>query len=155
MKITIKSTNLKLTSALHDYIEQKINGLERFIKKVGIKDRSFDPSTKLSIKKGKPPFEIWLEVGRTTFHHKKGNVYRAESQIRFSGKSIRSEVVGPDLRIVINEIKDELQREFKKYQKKQMAIYKRGARKFKKSLKFASEAKYKHKKGARIREEGA
>ena len=91
MKIVIKATNIKLTSALHQYIEEKINSLEEFLKIV----------------------EAWVEVGKETRHHRKGPFFRAECQMRLPGKSIRSEARQKDLRLAIDEVKDELQRELK------------------------------------------
>ena len=33
---------------------------------------------------------LWVEIGKTTQHHQKGKVFRAECQMRLPGKSIRS-----------------------------------------------------------------
>ncbi len=68
--------------------------------------------------KGKPRVEVWVEIGRTTRHHQKGDIFRAEAQMRFPGKSIRAESERDDLKLAITEVKDELQRELKKYKGK-------------------------------------
>ena len=112
MRISIKATNLKLSSAIRDYIEDKIGGLEKFIGKLD------QPS-----EKGKPLVEAWVEVGRTTHHHHKGRVFRAECQIRLPGKSVRAESTRSDLHLAIDEIKDELQRELKRYTEKKASRY--------------------------------
>ena len=57
MKITIKTTNLKLNQALKNFIEEKVNSLEKFSKKT---------------------IEAWVEIGKTTLHHQKGPFFRAE-----------------------------------------------------------------------------
>ncbi len=68
--------------------------------------------------KGKPRVEVWVEIGKTTSHHQKGDIFRAEAQMRFPGKSLRAESKRDDLKLAITEIKDELQRELKQYKEK-------------------------------------
>lgn len=149
MKIVIKTQNLKLNSSLRKWIEEKLNSLEKFVSifKPEIYFNSF-------FAKGKPRVEMWLEIGRETWHHQKGEIFRAEAQLRFPGKSIRSEAKSENLCQAICKIKDELQREFKEYKEKQIAKMKRGARRAKKELKLSPAAKFKIKRGQRIREEG-
>ncbi len=105
-----------------------------------------------SFEKGKSTVEAWVEVGRGTFHHKKGPVFWAECQMRFPKRSLRSVAQGEDLKLVITEVKDELQRQLKQYKEKLTAQAKRGARVFKKELKLSPAARF-YRKG-RIREEG-
>lgn len=144
MKINLKTTNIKLNQALYDYVEKKIGELEKFIRKVGIEDRLFQ--------KGKPPYEAWVEIGKPSSHHKKGGVWYAEARIKLPGKSLRTESENWDLRLAIDEVKDELQRELKQYKEKQIAKYKRGARKAKRDFKLAKAAK--EYRIGRVREEG-
>jgi len=130
MKITIKATNLKLTPSLKKYIEEKINGLEKFIP--NLKEKNY------SSEKGKPPFEAWVEVGKTTVHHYKGKVFRAECQIRLPGKSLRAESIKEDLYLALDEIKDELQREIKKHRQIKADRFKKISFRIKKWKKFIS-----------------
>lgn len=108
MKIIFKTKNIKLTPVLKAEIEEKINSLESFFPTKENHNDFFG--------KGKPKIEIWFEVEKES-HHQKGNVFRAEAQLRLPGKSIRSEAVSQDLKTAINEVKDELQREIKQYKK--------------------------------------
>jgi len=147
MKIVIKTKNIKLTRYLKDFIEEKINSLEKFAK--NIYNQSYYDNF---FGKGKPKVEAWLEVEKTTLHHKKGEFFRTECQMRFPGKSIRSEANSEDLKLAINEVKDELQRELKEYKEKLVARRKRGTRVLKKDLKISPLARF-YRKG-RIREEG-
>lgn len=124
MKITIKATNLKLTSSLKNYIEEKINDLEKFIPQTEEKD--------FFSGKGKPSFEAWVEVGKTTVHHHKGKVFRAECQIRLPGKSLRAESIKEDLHLAVDEVKDELQIEIKKYRQIRVSKFKKFTLKMKK-----------------------
>ena len=149
MKIVIKTTNLKLNRELKNYIEEKIGSLEKFAKVFQSENyyNSF-------FTKGKPRVEVWVEIGRTTRHHQKGDIFRAEVQMRFPGKSLRAESEREDLRLAITEVKDELQRGLKQYKNKLTAQTKRKTRVLKKSLRLSPLARFKKRKGERIREEG-
>lgn len=99
MKISIKATKLELTSAINEYIEQKIGSLGKFVK-------NFDREGAVEIK---------IEIARTTKHHNKGPVYMAEANLRLPGKVLRAEHTDWNIRRSIDEIKDELQGQIKKY----------------------------------------
>jgi ribosomal subunit interface protein len=147
MKIVIKTKNIKLTQSLRDFIQEKFDSLEKFLKI--FQDEKYYNGF---FGKGKPRVEAWVEVERESLHHKKGEVFRAECQLRFPGKSIRSEAISKNLRQAINKVKDELQREFKQYKEKIISQNKRKTRVLKKELKISSTARS-YRKG-RIREEG-
>jgi ribosome-associated translation inhibitor RaiA len=74
--------------------------------------------------------------------------------MKFPGRSLRSTACSKDLRLAIVEVKDRLQRQLKQYKNKLQALTKRKTRVFKKSLRLAAAAKFKKRKGVRIREEG-
>jgi len=149
MKIVIKATNIELNQALKDYIEEKINDLERFLE-------VFEEETYYNgfFGKGKPRVEAWVEVGRTTFHHQKGQVFRAEVQMHLPKKSIRAEAIADDLKLAVVEVKDELQRQLKKYKNKISVKEKRRTRIFKRLLHLSPLARFRKRKGERTREEG-
>ena len=147
MKIVIKTKNLKLNQALENFIEEKINPLEKF-SKIFQSEKYFDHF----YGKGKPKVEAWVEIAKTTLHHKKGPVFWAECQMRFPKRSLRSTARSKDLRLAITEVKDELQRQLKQYKNKLTAQTKRRARVLKKELKLAPQARFWRK--GRIREEG-
>jgi ribosomal subunit interface protein len=123
MKIIIKTKNTILTRAIEDFIKEKINPLEKFIK-VLHNGEYVSPSSG----KEKPALVAWMEIGKETKHHKKGPFFRAECQIRFAGKSVRAESFSKDLRAAITEVKDELQRELKKEKGKMISTKKRKSR---------------------------
>jgi len=148
MKIIIKTTNVKLTSALRQYVQDKIDPLEKFVEDLFGKEY-FNHF----FGKGKPKVEAWVEIGKTTRHHRKGLVFRAEVQLRFPGKSVRAEAFSGNVRTAVTQVKDELQRELKKYRGKAATLTKRKARVAKKALKISPQARL-YRKG-RIREEGA
>ncbi len=147
MKIVIKTKNVKLNLALREYIEKKLNSLEKFLKIFQEKEylNSF-------FGKGKPRVEAWVEIGKETLHHRRGNIFRMEAQLRLPGKNIRQVSISKDLKRAITEVKDKLQRELKQYKEKLTSQTKRRARVLKKELKLTPEARF-YRKG-RIREEG-
>lgn len=100
MKFTLKTTNLDLTPDLSDYLEKKINSLDKFI----------ENSDSLT--------QAWVELGKISEHHKSGKIYRAEVQIHLLGKSVRTEAVAETIFQAINEANDEMQRELKQYKGK-------------------------------------
>lgn len=102
MKVTIKATNLELTTEIKEAIEEKIGTLDRFIPNINM------------------PLEAVVEVGRETRHHKKGKIYYAEVNIRMPGKVLRSEAKEENIFKAINTVKDELQLLLKKYKKRQI-----------------------------------
>jgi len=112
MKIIIKSKNLELSPALEGFINEKINSLEKFLQIFKNKNYYGD-----FFGKGKPKAEVWVEIEKNT-HHKKGEIFRAEIQMRLPGKSLRAEATSADLKLSINGIKDEMQRELKEYKEK-------------------------------------
>ena len=91
MEIITKAENLKLTPTLKRFIKRKISDLEKFGKGIAR-----------------------VEVGRTSFHHKKGLVFQAICQI----KNLRVEAQSTDLRKAITKVKDQMQVRLKKYKEK-------------------------------------
>ena len=150
MKINILTKNIKLTPALKDFIEEKINPLEKFASFFGkpaqiLKNKTWEG-------KGKSRIEFWVEISKESRHHKKGSLFLAECQMRFPKKNIRSTAQSENLKLAINEVKDELQRELKEYKEKLVAEKERKSRILKKEIKISPQARF-YRKG-RIREEG-
>lgn len=138
MKINIKTSNLELTSGIRNYIEDKIGGLEKFIQGVKPDDRSSNEKSS--------PIKAWVEIERTTQHHNKGEIFRAECQIRLPHGSARSESTKEDLYLAINDVKDELQRELKQYTEVKLSRRRRAARRFKKLISFSPLSRLKRRK---------
>jgi len=119
MKIVLKTTNIKLTSELRDFVEEKINSLERF-SKIFYDKKYFDSF----FGKGKPKIEAWVEIGNTTLHHQRGPIFFAECQMKFPQKSIRARARRENLKQAITEIKDKLQEQLKQYKCKRKNLKK-------------------------------
>jgi len=116
MQINIKAKNLELTSSINDYINKRIKSIEKLVK---------DDSGAL--------FEI--EVGRTTFHHKKGDIFRAEINLKFKGESLYASSEKEELYTAIDEVRNEVKSKLLTYKKKRETVLKRGGRQIKDLLK--------------------
>ena len=136
MNINIKSKNLDLTDSVYTYIDRKIGELDKFINvEAG------------EIKGGRDAIETFVEVARESYHHKKGDVFRAEVQIVVPGAhTIRSESSQPDLHLAIDRVKDDIQRQLKQYKGKQRTKTEKGRRRFKKLLRISKWARFKNEK---------
>lgn len=96
MDINIKTKNITLNSALKIFIEDKIGSLEKFLN-------------------GVVPVLVEVDISKTTKHHNKGDVFRAEVQIEVPKRLLRAESIKDDLRKAIVDVKDELQIQIKRY----------------------------------------
>lgn len=115
MKINLKTKNFNITPSIKTYLEEKLNSLDKFL--------PLDESISAD-----------AELAKTTKHHQKGDVFRAEVNLNVPGRLIRAVSEEWDLRIAIDAVKDNLQREIKAKKEKNISLYKKGGRLFKKIL---------------------
>lgn len=99
--IQIYSPNLKLTDDIKEHIRRELKNLEKF------HDGRIAPGIK-------------VEVGRTTAHHKKGKMYRAEINLPAFGRMLRAEEAAENIHTAINIIKEEIERQIKKIKEKRI-----------------------------------
>lgn len=128
MKIILFSKNLEITSATDDYIRKKLASLEKFIK---------DANQEITVAE--------VEVGRTTRHHRSGDIFRAEINLSLNGKMFRVESEKEDLFSAIDEVRDDLEAEIKKFKNKKETIFIRGARSIKKRFRISPLARFRKK----------
>ncbi|MBI3020188.1 MAG: ribosome-associated translation inhibitor RaiA [Parcubacteria group bacterium] len=105
------------SSAVEEYITKKLSFLEKLL-------------AHYAAKGSEVLFEV--EVGKTTDHHREGDVYRAEINFSAGGVHLRAEATKDDLYAALDEAKDEMQRELRRHKDKEMARVKRGGREQKK-----------------------
>ncbi len=117
MNINIKATNIELTGAIRDYIQKKLEGIEKI---VGDKNDSL---------------LIQVDVAKTTNHHRSGDIFRAEANITFDGNQFFVASDQEDLYASIDTIKDETIREIKKIKDRKRSLVKRGDQTIKSILK--------------------
>lgn len=99
MNINIKYTNLDSTPAIEKYIIDKLGLVAKFLPRL---DAKMIP-------------QMHVEVARSTKHHQKGDVYHVECNLELPGKLLRAETENWDVRLGVDEVKDILDREIKKY----------------------------------------
>jgi len=133
MKIIIKATNIKLSPSINEYVNEKIGGLDKFLKK-------FDPELT----------EARVEVGKITQGQRQGDIFRAEVNLRIDGHLIRVENTEESLLAAIDLVKDELQREIREYKDKQETKFIRGARSWKKFWRISPLARFRNSKYRKI-----
>ncbi|MBF8280439.1 MAG: Ribosomal subunit interface protein [Candidatus Magasanikbacteria bacterium] len=94
MQFQIKATGIELTPTISAYVEDKLGKLAKLI-------TSMDPDTVL----------VHVEVGKTTDHHKKGKIFRAEVRMRLPGCTIYTEESAEELYAAIDLIANEARRQ--------------------------------------------
>lgn len=99
MQIKIKTTQIELTDSIHDYIQEKMDMLDKYLGEVIVTNCDF-------------------EVEKTKSNQNKGNIYRAEANLSVPGELIRVEKTSSDLYKAIDKVKDHLPRSIKKYKEK-------------------------------------
>ena len=114
----VKATGLELTPAIKGYVEEKVGQLERLV----------DTST------GGVRAEV--EVGKTTDHHRHGDVFRAEINFHVNGEVYRAVTTTSDLYAALDEMKDEAARQIVSKKDKKLTLFRRSARKIKDLLRF-------------------
>jgi ribosomal subunit interface protein len=113
MKINVQKANAFVTPVLAAYVEEKLAPLAKFVKQ-------FDETGEAA---------VWVELTRTTKHHKKGGeVYCAIADLRLPKKILRAEEYAEDIRVAIDHARDTLRLEIEKYRTKFMEP-RRGAKK--------------------------
>jgi putative sigma-54 modulation protein len=106
MKINIKGTGISLTASISEYINKKVGMLDKFF--------------------GEENVLVNVEVGRTTRHHKSGDIFRAEIRINYNSQEYYAVSETEDLYASIDEVKDEIVQELTKKRKKYLHLFKRG-----------------------------
>ena len=113
MNINFKATNIVLTEAIRDYVTKRIEALGKFIGKE------------------KDDVVIDVEVSQTTKHHKSGSIFRTEVTIRNAGRRLRATSTKDDLYASIDDVKDQMLQEVKKFKGKREGLMRRGQQKIK------------------------
>lgn len=102
MNIRIKSTQIELTDPLKDYIQKRLSQVEKIL-------TSFEQEKELILD---------VEVARTTRHHHKGEVYYVELMMVVDGHTLRVEQTDEDMRAAVDEAKDRLKVEARRFKEK-------------------------------------
>jgi len=114
MKHNIKTTNIFLTPSITDYVDKRLSHLDKFI----------SPEEKETVM-------CYVEIGKTTNHHKTGDIFRAELNLHIGGEALRAELEKDDLYAAIDGVGDEMAREIKSHKTKKTGLVKRSGAKLK------------------------
>jgi len=101
MQLNIKASNLELTEKIKNYIQLKVDMLEKFLGNIQALNADF-------------------EVELTTKHHLKGKIYYAEMNLEVPGELLRVEKTEKDLFKAIDKVKDHMVLVIKKYKEKKV-----------------------------------
>jgi putative sigma-54 modulation protein len=117
MRINGKGTNMQITSEIKDYLYKKLEHLQKFL----------DPADESVL--------CEVELGKTTNHHKAGEVYRTEINLHLAGKNLRAVSEMDQLFASIDIAKDEMVRELQSNKDKRVSLIRRGGAKIKNLIK--------------------
>ena len=115
MKIDLKTKNFEITPSIKIYLQDKLNVVDKFL-----------PNNESIFAD--------VELAKTTKHHKKGDIFKAEVNLTIPGRLIRAVAEKWDLRAAIDAVKDELQREITMNKEKSISLRHRAARLLKKLI---------------------
>ncbi len=113
---TYKATSFEITQEVKEYLEKK---LEPFFKKYDILDLHMN-----------------IELGKTTNHHKNGDIYFAEARFQSKNGNIYAQASKEDIHEAIDHLESELAAQLSGAKGKRIALFKKGASKIKKLLRF-------------------
>ncbi len=116
MRINIKATGIELTSAISDYAEKKVISLEKYLE-------------------SNTDVVAHVEVGKTTQHHKSGDVFRAEIHLQGGGLDLYAVSDQADLYAAIDLVRDEMIHSLTQNKGKKETLTRRGGRMVKDVLK--------------------
>ncbi len=103
MEIKIKATKLELSPELKDYVREKMDMLDRYLGNF-------------------PVINADVELERTTNHHSKGEIYRAEINLSVPGELLRVEDTGTEIYEAIDKAKDLMEKMIIKYKEKRKGL---------------------------------
>jgi putative sigma-54 modulation protein len=99
MQIQIKATKLELTDAIRDYVQKKVDMLEKYLGDTQVINCHF-------------------EVGMAVGGQHSGEIYFSEMNLALPGKLLRVEKTEADLYKSIDKVKDHMEREIVEYKEK-------------------------------------
>lgn len=102
MNIDTLTKNIDMTDAIRAYIEEKMASLEKILTDI-------------------EPVSLRVEVGKPSQHHRSGEVFYAEANLKAGKLELRAEATREDLYVAINEVKEDLQLQISKIKEKEIS----------------------------------
>lgn len=116
MNINIKTTSVTLTPAIQEYVSKRLEKINKLL--------ADDPTAQCDI-----------ELAKTTEHHNKGDIFRAEIHIVAAGKNLYAANEKADLYAAIDAVKDEILREIQASKGKRISLIRRSGARVKNMIK--------------------
>ncbi len=117
MNIQIKTKGgLALTPAITEYVHKRVASFEKFLS-------------------GDTTAQAAIELGKSTNHHKHGDIFSAEVHLVAKGRDLFAGAEKEDLYAAIDAIKDEVLRELSSAKEKRLSTLRRGGAKVKNIIK--------------------
>lgn len=123
MQINLVGKNMELTEAIKDYVLKRVTNLEKLLSRV---------------EKGGGKVMANFEIGKSTNHHKSGQIFHADCLIKIDGKEFYGSADKEDLYQAVDAIKDSLYNEINRNKDRSQTLLYRGARSIKKMMKGLS-----------------
>jgi ribosomal subunit interface protein len=117
MRINEKGVNMQITPDIKDYLYKKLTHLEKFL----------NPADESIL--------CEVELGKTSNHHKNGDVFKTEINLHITGKNLRAVSEMDDLFASIDVAKDDIVRELQVNKDKKVSLLKKGGGKIKNFIK--------------------
>ena len=114
MATNIKATNMEMTEAIKSYLNKKLEKLNKFTRG-----------------KDDDAVQIDVEVGKSTMHHRAGDIFKAEINILMNGEKFRSVAETADLYGSIDEAEEEIMNALRKSKTKKTNLFRRGGQRIK------------------------
>lgn len=116
MNINIKTTNITLSAPISEYVEKRLRKIGKILED--------DTATQCD-----------LELAKTTAHHQKGPIFKAEIHIVGSNKNFYATCEREDLYTAIDAVRDEILRELNSRKDKNISFIRRGGARVKAMVK--------------------
>lgn len=110
IKKTLKATNLELTDAIGNYVDKILVAIEKHVE-------AEDTSVLADI-----------EVGKTSHHHKSGDIFRAEVTLHTRFGTFRAVSETNDLYAAIDDVKDEISHSLALHNKRRTNFLRKSSR---------------------------
>lgn len=123
MQINLFGKNMELTETIKDYVLKRVTNLGKLL-------------SKIEEKGGK--VMVNFEVGKSSNHHKGGEVFHADCLIKIDGKEFYGSADKEDLYETVDAVKDSLYNEINKSKNRRQTLLRRGAASIKKMMKGLS-----------------
>lgn len=124
MKINLQGKNFEITPAISDYVEKRVTNLSKLLS---------------AIEAAGGEILINFEVGKNSEHHKSGDVFISDCNVKIDGKNFHYSSQKEDLYQSIDEVKESLYEEIRRFKERRQTLFRRGALSVKKMLKGLSD----------------